>query len=158
MCSNEPECVACASSRNFTRGSTPREGTRCVIFKIFLHKPSPVRTECACLFRFRTDKRRGPQTRTCTHTHTHTQTDRQFELYILDMRTSALVIWIYGKAKREINKTTMPDECKFDSVTYALKIQARDPFRGADSIVICWRQESNDSRFCSPTRLKSKGD
>ena len=32
VCSNEPECVAFASSRNFTRGSTPREGTRCIIF------------------------------------------------------------------------------------------------------------------------------
>ena len=35
VCSNEPECVAFASSRNFTRGSTPREETRCVIFLIF---------------------------------------------------------------------------------------------------------------------------
>ena len=32
MCSNEQECVAFASSRNFTRGSTPREGTLCIIF------------------------------------------------------------------------------------------------------------------------------
>ena len=74
------------------------------------------------------------------------------------MRTSALVIWIYGKTERWIDKTTMRDECNFDSVTYALKIEARDPFQGVDSIVICWREESNDSRFCSLTRLKSKGD
>ena len=32
LCSNEQECVACASSRNFTRQSNPREGTRCIIF------------------------------------------------------------------------------------------------------------------------------
>ena len=42
---------------------------------------------------------------------------------------------------RRIDKTTMPDECNFDSVTYALKIEARDPFRGVDSILICWRKE-----------------
>ena len=83
MCSNELQCVAFASSRNFTRGSIPREGTRCIIF-LFLRKSSSVRAECACQFRLRTDKRRGPQMRTYihTHTHTHTQTDRQFELYI----------------------------------------------------------------------------
>ncbi len=54
----------------------------------------------------------------------------------IHMRTSALVIWIYGKTERRIDKMTMPDECNFDSVTYALKIEARDPFRGVDSIVI----------------------
>ena len=32
VCSNELECVAFASSRNFTRGSTPQEGTRCKFF------------------------------------------------------------------------------------------------------------------------------
>ena len=31
VCSNELECVAFASSRNFTRGLTHREGTRCII-------------------------------------------------------------------------------------------------------------------------------
>ena len=31
VCSNEQECVACALSRNFTRGLTPEEGTRCII-------------------------------------------------------------------------------------------------------------------------------
>ncbi len=77
VCSNERECVAFASSRNFTRGSTSRKGTRCIIFLIFLHKPSPVRAECACRFRLRTDKRRGRQTQTCTHTHTHTHTHTQ---------------------------------------------------------------------------------
>ena len=35
VCSNELQCVAFASSRNFTRGSIPREGTRCIIFFIF---------------------------------------------------------------------------------------------------------------------------
>ncbi len=74
------------------------------------------------------------------------------------IRASALVMRIYGKTERRIDKTTMPDECNFDSVTYALKIEARDSFRGVESIVICWREESNDSRFCSLTRLKSKGD
>ena len=53
----------------------------------------------------------------------------------LYIRASALVIWIYGKTERQIDKTTMPDECNFDSVTYALKIEARDPFQGVDSIV-----------------------
>ena len=43
-------------------------------------------------------------------------------LYIY-MRTSALVIWIYGKTERRINKTAMPDECNFDSVTYGLKLK-----------------------------------
>ena len=80
-------------------------------------------------------------------------------LYIyIYIRASALVIWVYGKTERQTDKTTMPDECNFDSVTYALKIEARDPFRGVDSIVIRWREESNDSRFCSLTRLKSKRD
>ena len=74
------------------------------------------------------------------------------------IRASALVIWIYGKTERRMDKTTMPDKCNFDSVTYALKIEARDLFRGVDSIVIYWRDESNDSRFCFLTRLKSKGD
>ena len=32
VCLNKLECAAFASSRNFTRGSTPRKGTRCVIF------------------------------------------------------------------------------------------------------------------------------
>ena len=50
-------------------------------FLNFLRKPFPVRAQCACRFRLRTDKRHARQTR--THTHTHTQTDRQFELYIL---------------------------------------------------------------------------
>ena len=36
--------------------------------------------------------------------------------------------WIYGKTERQIDKTTMPDECNFDSVTYALKIEAWDLF------------------------------
>ncbi len=36
--------------------------------------------------------------------------------------------WIYGKTERQINKTTMPDECNFGSVTYALKIEAWDLF------------------------------
>ena len=31
---------------------------------------------------------------------------------------------------------TMPDECNFDSVTYALKLESRVPFRGVDSIII----------------------
>ena len=75
VCSNELEFVAFVASRNFTRGSTPREGTRCIIFLIFLRKPFPVRVECACRFRLRRDKRRGPQTR--THTHRDRQTDRQ---------------------------------------------------------------------------------
>ena len=82
-----------------------------------------------------------------------------YYIYIfIYIRASALVIWIYGKTERRIDKKAMPDECNFDSVTYALKLEARDPFRGVDSIVICWRQESNDSRFCSLTRLNSKGD
>ena len=51
------------------------------------------------------------------------------------MRASALVIWIYGKTERRIDKTTMPDECNFDSVAHALKIESRVPFRGVDSIV-----------------------
>ena len=79
VCSNKPECVAFVSSRNFTRGSTPREGTRCIMFLILLRKPSPVRAECACRFRLQTDQRRGPQTR--THTHTHTQTDNLSFIY-----------------------------------------------------------------------------
>ena len=59
-------------------------------------------------------------------------------LYIY-IRTSALVIWIYDKTERGIDKSTMPDECNFDSVTYALKIEVRDPFPGVDIIKICWR-------------------
>ena len=46
VCSNELECVAFVSSRNLTRRSTPGERTRCIIFKIFLHKPSLARGEC----------------------------------------------------------------------------------------------------------------
>ena len=49
-------------------------------------------------------------------------------LYIY-MRTSALVIWIYGKTERRIEKTTMPDECNFDSATYVQKIESRVPFQ-----------------------------
>ena len=59
-------------------------------------------------------------------------------LYIY-IRTSALVIWIYDKTERGIDKSTTPDECNFDSVTYALKIEVRDPFPGVDIIKICWR-------------------
>ncbi len=44
------------------------------------------------------------------------------------IRTSALAMRIYGKTERQIDKTTMPDECNFDSVTYALKIEAWDLF------------------------------
>ena len=55
---------------------------------------------------------------------------------------SALVIWIYGKTERQIDKTTMPDESNFDSVTYALKIEARDPFQRVDSILIFFGEKS----------------
>ena len=51
-------------------------------------------------------------------------------LYIY-MRTSALVIWIYGKTERRIDKATMPDKCNFDSVTYALKLKQGTLFEGS---------------------------
>ena len=70
VCSNEPECVASASSRNFARGS---RGDPVHNFLMVLLKPSAVRAECVYQFRLRTDKRRGPQTRT----HTDRQADRQ---------------------------------------------------------------------------------
>ena len=35
VCSNELQCVAFASSRNFKRGSTSREGTQWIIFLFF---------------------------------------------------------------------------------------------------------------------------
>ena len=79
MCLNEQECVALASSRNFTRRSTPREGIRCIVFLTFLRKPSPVHAECACRFRLQRDKRRGRQTR--EHTHTDRQTDNLSFIY-----------------------------------------------------------------------------
>ena len=78
VCSNEPECVAFASSRNL-RGVDPSRGDPVHNFLIFLRKPSSVRTECEYRFRLQTDKRRDPKRE---HTHTHTQ--RQFELYIVD--------------------------------------------------------------------------
>ena len=59
----------------------------------------------------------------------------------LYIRTSAFVIWIYGKKKRRIDKTMMPDECNYDSATHALKVEAMVPFQGVDSIIISRREE-----------------
>ena len=75
VCSNELECVAFASSRNFTCGSTPREGTRCIIFLFFyanlpLCVPS-VRINFGCE---RTKDVAPKREHTHTHTHTHRQT------------------------------------------------------------------------------------
>ena len=64
VCSNEPECVAFASSRNFTRGSTPREGT--LSFFIILRKPFPVRADFGC-----------KRTKDVAAKREHTHTDRQ---------------------------------------------------------------------------------
>ncbi len=50
------------------------------------------------------------------------------------MRTSALVLEIYGKTERRIDKTTMPDECNFDSVTYARKLNNVSPFEGSTQL------------------------
>ena len=82
MCSNELQCVAFASSRNFTRGSIPREGTRCIIFLFFTQS-----FLCACRVCVPISVANGQKTwppNVNIHTHTHTHTDRQFELYILE--------------------------------------------------------------------------
>ena len=76
VCSNELECVAFASTRNFTRGSTPRERTRSIIFLIFyanlsLCVPS-VRTDFGC----ERTKDVAPK-----REHTHTQTDNLSFIY-----------------------------------------------------------------------------
>ena len=74
VCSNELQCVAFASSRNFTRASTPREGTRCIIFFLFYANLSmcvlSVRVNFGC-------ERTNDVAAKHEHTHTHTQTDRQ---------------------------------------------------------------------------------
>ena len=80
VCSNELQCVAFASSRNFTRGSIPRKGTRCIISFIFyanlpLCVPS-VRADFGC---------ERTKDVAAKREHTYTHTDRQFELYILDL-------------------------------------------------------------------------
>ena len=73
VCSNELECVAFASSRNFTRGSTSREGPLCIFFR----QTFP----CACRVCVPISVANGEKTwPPNTNTHTH----RQFELYILD--------------------------------------------------------------------------
>ena len=77
VCSNELECVAFASSRDFTRFD-PSRGDHVPFFYANLHLCVPsVRDECACRFQLRTDERRGRQTR---KPHRH----RKFELCILD--------------------------------------------------------------------------
>ena len=65
-------------------------------------------------------------------------------LYIYT-RASALFTWIYGKTEKRIDKTTMPDDCNFAYVTYALKIKARDFFREVDSIVISSLDEKSET-------------
>ena len=82
VCLNESECVAFASSRNFTWGSTPRKGTRCIIFfnfftQIFL---------CACRVCVPISVANGQKTWP-PNANTHTHTDRQFELYIVQAPT-----------------------------------------------------------------------
>ena len=72
MCSNEQECVAFASSRNFTRGSTPRKGTLCIIFFIFLRKPFPVRADVGC---------ERTEDVAAKHEHTQRQTDSLSFIY-----------------------------------------------------------------------------
>ena len=77
VCSNELECVAFASSRNFTRGSTPREGTRCIIFLNFFMQTFP----CACRVCVPISVANGQKT---WPPNANTRTDRQFELYRVD--------------------------------------------------------------------------
>ena len=80
VCSNELQCVAFAWLKSFTRGSTPREGTRCIIFYFFYANLSlcvlSVRANFGCE---RTKDVAAKREHTYTHTH------RQFELYILDV-------------------------------------------------------------------------
>ena len=51
----------------------------------------------------------------------------------------------------------MPNECNFDSVTYAQKIESRVPFRGVDSIIISWREECAIKKEIRLTRDKRNG-
>ena len=47
VCSNELECVAFAPSRNFKCGSTPQEGTWCIILIFYANLPFCVLNVCA---------------------------------------------------------------------------------------------------------------
>ena len=67
VCSNELQCVAFASSRNFTQESSHRDGTWCIIFLIFLRKPFPVHADFGC-----EQTKDVPTKHKHTHTHTHT--------------------------------------------------------------------------------------
>ena len=73
VCSNEVECVAFASSRNFTRGSTLREGTRHIIFLNFFTQIF----SCACRVCVPILVANGQKT---WPPNANTHIDRQFEL------------------------------------------------------------------------------
>ncbi len=71
VCSNELLCVAFASSRNFTRGSTPRIGTLCIIFLIFTQTFPCACRVCVPISVANGQKKWPPNANTHTHTHTH---------------------------------------------------------------------------------------
>ena len=82
VCSNELQCVAFASSRNYTRGSIPQEGTRCIIFLFFyanlpLCVPS-VSADFGC-------ERTKDVAAKRKHTHTHTHRDNLSFIYYIDL-------------------------------------------------------------------------